>query len=474
MISKIINKIMNKLCNRKRSTQTAPVNIQSSSRAQASGAAIDLSDTTVGPVAGLIFRDDDKDDDKPIFSAADFKRGKIGSGGGSGIEDFFRGMTDRPDFLAKIIIVALIISGLLSSYYTVRVEERAVVTRLGKYIETSDAGLHFKIPFGVDVVTLVSTKVQQEAFGFTVPDARSSDLRGLAPFGGGQSSPRIASQTASFRSQAHANESLMLTGDLNVADVQWVVQYRVTNPRDFLFNVADPIKNIRDLSQTSMRRVVGDISINDVLTVGKKDVEDNVQMLMQRTVDDYRMGLSIEGVNLQDVNPPEPVQPSFNLVNSALQEQKQAINRAESEYNQVIPEAEGKAEQQISIAEGFSIALINRARGDSDKFLRMLTEYRKAPDITRTRLYFESLENIFAQVRQITVVDPEVRGVLPLYGQSGEGLAGGQQRASGGRSLSSEPKASASPGFIGQAASAETNSSQGQASGRTAAPSKVR
>lgn len=328
-------------------------------------------------------------------------------------EEFFQNLSSNRPALLGLFVVAILLFGVFSSFYTVRVEEKAVVTRLGRFLETTGSGLHFKLPFGIDKVTLVPIKVQQQSFGFYSPDPSNASLQSL--FG---SRYRSVAPTSD---RALSNESLMLTGDLNVADVQWVVQYKVTDPRAFLFHVAEPIKNIRDLSQTTMRRVVGDISINDVLTVGKKDVEIQALTLMQETLDEYGMGISVEAVNLQDVDPPGPVQPSFNTVNSALQEQKQAINRAESEYNKVIPEARGKADEQISISEGYAAALLNTAKGDSEKFSKVLAAYEKAPDVTQRRLYLESMEKLFAHARDVIVIDENLRSVLPLLAASGAG-----------------------------------------------------
>jgi len=332
-------------------------------------------------------------------------------GSGKSFEELLQDFFDRPDFIIKLLVVAAIVSAGITSYFTVRADEQGVVTRFGAYQYTASEGLHFKIPFGVDQVTIVPIRVQQEEFGFTTQDPR-------APAGMALRDMQRTAAPTTYRSRAHAHESLMLTGDLNVADVQWVVQYRIVAARDFLFNVANPIKNIRDLSQTTMRRVVGDVSINDILTIGRREVEDQAKDIMQKTADSYGMGIRIEGVNLQDVNPPEPVQPSFNLVNSALQEQKQAINRAESQYNKVIPEARGKAEEQISISEGYAIALKNRASGDAQKFSKILAEYQSAPEVTRSRLYLESIESVLKRVHDITIIDPEVKGVLPVFGSA--------------------------------------------------------
>jgi len=222
----------------------------------------------------------------------------------------------------------------------------------------------------------------------------------------------------------------MLTGDLNVADVEWVVQYRVVNPKDFLFNVADPVKNIRDLTQTTMRKVVGDRSINDILTTGRGEIQTAVQLDMQKVIDEtYKMGISIEEVILQDVAPPDPVQPSFNQVNSALQEQKQEINKALEAQNSKIPAAHGEANRRISEARGYREAVVNRAIGDASRFEQILEEYEKAPAVTRTRIYLELVQEMFQKVRNFTIVDPAVKGLLPIFSspQGGGGFANSNQ-----------------------------------------------
>ncbi len=342
--------------------------------------------------------------------------------GPEALEEFFNNFFNKPGTLIKALIVLIIVFAAYSSFYTVNPKEKAVVTRFGKYLTTSNEGLHFKFPLGIDRVIFVPTRIQKETFGFTTNDSNSRSSFANISF----QSKRYPS---SVRTTQIQNESLMLTGDLNVADVQWVVQYKVIVPRDYLFNVANPVKNIRDIAQTVMRRVVGDVSINDVLTTGKARVESEVKLLMQSVTDEYGMGVSIEQVNLQDVNPPGPVQDSFNEVNSALQEQKQVINRAEANKNKIIPEAKGRAEEQISIAEGYAKAVVNRAKGDSDKFKNILTEYRKAPEITRTRLYLEVVEELLGRTGSFTVVDPEVKGLLPVFSGGGETLPAKDARA---------------------------------------------
>lgn len=298
----------------------------------------------------------------------------------------------------------LLIPLAVGSFYTVQPDEEAVVLRFGKYLTTAPPGLHFKFPLGIDQAVKVKTKlILQQEFGF-----RTSSVEG---------------RRTSYSDASYDTESLMLTGDLNVADVEWITQFQISEPQKFLFNIRDPIQNIRDISEAIMRRVVGDRLVTDVLTVGRTEIASEAKRLTQEVLDHYDMGVRVVSIKLQDVNPPEPVKPSFNEVNAAKQEQEQAINQAEKHYNDVIPEARGLAERKIAEAEGYATALVNRARGDAERFQAMLKEYRKAPKITRDRMYLETMEKVLKRMKDVTVVDSHVSGLLPVF--SG-GTAGGK------------------------------------------------
>jgi modulator of FtsH protease HflK len=292
--------------------------------------------------------------------------------------------------------MAFLAVAIFTSFYTVDVSEEGVVTRFNKYHSTSSPGLHLKMPFVIDRVTKVPSKVLlQEEFGF----------RGTA-----QNRKGVQQSKSNL-----ADESLMLTGDLNVADVKWILQFRISDSWKFLFHARNVQKNIRDVSMSIMRRVVGDRLVGDVLTVGRIEIADEAKRLTQEVVDKYDMGITIVAVVLQDVTPPEAVKAAFNDVNAAKQEQEKAINVAEREYNNVIPEAKGKAEQLIADAGAYSLSLINQAKGDASRFTAMLSEYRKSPDVTRRRLYVEAMEDIFSNIKSLVIVDSKVKGVLPLY-----------------------------------------------------------
>lgn len=299
------------------------------------------------------------------------------------------------------LLGALILGvALLTSYYTVQPDEEAVVIRLGKYLETNQPGLHFKVPFGIDKVIKVKTKIVHQAeFGFRTQS--------------------VETRRTTYSSRNLDDESLMVTGDLNVAEVQWVVQYQISNPFKFLFKTSEPIRNIRDVSESIMRRVVGDIMVTEVLTTGRVGIAGDAKVLMQEVLDKYDTGILIRSIKLQDVNPPKSVQASFNDVNSAKQEQEKMINQAEQAYNSVIPEARGKAKKLVSEAQGYAEAVVNRAQGDAQRFQDIYREYAKAPAITRKRIYLETMEELFSDLTDITIIDSKVKGLLPVFGQGG-------------------------------------------------------
>ena len=311
------------------------------------------------------------------------------------ITGFFK---NSKDFLILMPII-LLVPFVLSSFYTVQPDEEAVVLRFGKYLKTSSPGLHFKVPMGVDEAIKVKTKlILQQEFGFRTKSTGGS--------------------RTTYQNQGFDSESLMLTGDLNVADVEWITQFQIAEPQKYLFNVSDPEQNIRDISEAVMRRVVGDKLVTEVLTVGRSKIAAEAKELTQQILDRYDMGVRIVSVKLQDVNPPETVKPSFNEVNAAKQEQEQSINQAEKYYNQVIPEARGLAEKKIAEAEGYATELLNQAKGDAEKFNLVYGEYRKAPQITRDRMYLETVEKVYKNIKDITIIDPQVKGLLPIYSKS--------------------------------------------------------
>lgn len=294
-----------------------------------------------------------------------------------------------------IPVVLLIIYGSVSCYYTVQPEEEAVVKRFGKVISVREPGLHFKLPFGVDRVQLVPTaRVLKEEFGFR--------------------SIGIAGRTQYQKDASHREESLMLTGDLKVIDVEWVVQYRIGDPDLFLHRARDPRQTLRDTSEAVMRRIVGNSLGSDVLTEKRVQVATSARLELQEILNHFELGIQISTIELQDVTPPEPVKPAFNEVNQAEQERERLINEAEKRRNQVIPRAEGQAKQIIAQAQGYALERVNAARGEAQRFEAILTEYRNVPEVTRRRLYLEMIDKVLPNVGQIYIMDDGQVPPIPL------------------------------------------------------------
>lgn len=303
--------------------------------------------------------------------------------------------------LMRLVLIALLVLIAAStSFYQVQPEEVGVVLRFGAFVKRSPPGLHFKIPFGIDEVFFVPVQRQlNEEFGF----------RGLR-----------AVDRRRESSGAAAEEANMLTGDLNAAVVEWVVQYRVTDPFKFLFEVRNIRDSFRDMSEAVMREVVGDRTVNEVLTVGRQEVTSTVAAQLQELCDQYSTGITVDQVVLQDVTPPDPVKPAFNEVNQAQQEREKLINEAQSEYNKVVPRARGEAEQTIRAAEGYALDRVNRARGDAARFTTLYNEYRKAPEVTRKRIYLETMDQVLPKLGRKIIVDEDLKGVLPLISLDGQ------------------------------------------------------
>lgn len=294
-----------------------------------------------------------------------------------------------------VIILVLVIVSVVSSVYSVQTDGQAVIKRFGRVVSIKAPGLHFKLPFGIERSYFIPTeRVLKEEFGFrTVQPGR---------------------QTRYTKTRSTATESLMLTGDLNVIDVEWVVQYRIIEPVDFMHQVRRPVDSIRDISEAVMRRIVGNRLGSDVLTVGRVTIAAEVQSELQQILDSYQMGISIERIELQDVTPPESVKPAFNEVNEARQQLERLINEAEKKRNQVIPRARGEADQIVAEAEAYCAERVNQAKGEAARFTELVAAYREAPDVTRQRLYIEMMNEVLPTVDQLYVVDESVKGILPL------------------------------------------------------------
>ncbi len=299
-----------------------------------------------------------------------------------------------------LILAALIIA--FTSIKTVGPEEEGVVLMLGKYNRTLQPGLNFILPVGIEIMYKIPVQRQlKQEFGFRTVQADT----------------RTRYTTAGL-----AQESLMLTGDLNLADVEWVVQYRITDSYKYLFRVRDAEDALRDMSEAAMRKIVGDRTVNEVLTVGRQEVASTVEVLLQRMCDEYENGIRIDQVVLQDVNPPESVKPSFNAVNQAQQERETLINQAESEYNRVIPRARGEALETIQLAEAYALNRVNRATGEAERFVSIFDEYVKAPEVTKRRIYLETMERIIPKLGNKIIVDEKGTNVLPFLNIGKESL----------------------------------------------------
>ena len=290
------------------------------------------------------------------------------------------------------VIVALIL--IVPFFFTVDPEEMAVVQRFGKHVRTVEPGLNIRIPWGIEKVTKVKVKtVFKEEFGF-----------------------RTVSQgvSARYSSRSYDDESLMLTGDLNIANVEWIVQYQIKDPVAYLFNVRNVNETIRNLSEGTMRQIVGDRSIDEVIILNRQEIAFEVHELLQKLLDKYETGIVIRTVNLQNVVPPEIVQPAFNEVNSAMQEEERIVNEAQQEYNRIIPQARGKARQTIEQAHGYAINRVNNAEGDAAKFINIYEQYRRSPNVTRQRMYLESMEEVLNKSEKIFIVDDRLQSIVPL------------------------------------------------------------
>ena len=302
-----------------------------------------------------------------------------------------------------IALGILLLAAIWSSIFTVEPEEVGVVLTFGEFSHTAEPGLAFKLPFPIQTVTKVPVQRQlKEEFGFRT-------------------------QRAGVRSSFTEvkDEALMLTGDLNVGVVEWTTQFRVADPYKFLFKVRSLGETFRDMNEAVMRSVVGDRSVSEVLTIGRQEIASEVEVRLQELCDQYDTGLKIEQVVLQDVNPPDEVKPSFNEVNQAQQERERLINEARTAFNRVIPRARGEAAQAISEAEGYATDRVNRAKGDAARFDALLSAYKRAPEVTRRRIYLETMQGILPDVSRTVVLDDDLQGLLPLLSLDGQPPVGG-------------------------------------------------
>lgn len=287
----------------------------------------------------------------------------------------------------------LLMAGLARGVYTVGPESVGVIQRFGRFVGTAGPGLRFKLPFGIDTVTILPVKRQLKMeFGFGSPNTTNPDQS----------------------SHEQERESDMVTGDLNAAHVEWVVQYEIHDPEQFLFNNREPGPTLRDLSESVMREVVGDRTVDEVLTIGRQGIENEAIAKLTALVQELAMGLRVQQVQLKNVHPPQAVQRSFEEVNRAQQEREQMINQANGEYNKVVPRAAGESSKKISEAEGFALKRVNEAEGDVARFKALLEQYEKAPEVTRQRLYLETLSEVIPQLGGKVILDADAKQFLPF------------------------------------------------------------
>jgi membrane protease subunit HflK len=293
--------------------------------------------------------------------------------------------------IAVPVVAALLL--LATTFYQVQPEAVGVVLRFGRYVRTTEPGLHVKAPFAEQVIKVPVQRQLKQEFGFRTEE------------------PGVRTQ---YSQENFNDESMMLTGDLNVAIVEWIVQYRVSDPYQFLFKVRNPESTFRAMNEAVMRQVVGDRTVTEVLTVGRQEIETRVEVELQAMAKQYELGITLDQVVLQDVNPPNPVKPSWDAVNQAQQQRDRLINEARAEYNKVVPRAKGEAEQTILQAQGYALDRVNRSQGDSARFKSVYDSYRKAPDVTRRRMYLETMGRVLPSLGGKVFVDKDVKGIVPL------------------------------------------------------------
>ena len=290
-----------------------------------------------------------------------------------------------------IIFIGLLLGS--SSIFTVQPEEVGVITRFGEYQREAAPGINFTVPIMEQRIYVPVQRQLKQEFGYRTASAGVN---------------------STYRKVGYEGESLMLTGDLNLADVEWVVQYRVNDPFSYLFKVRNADETLRDISEAAMRQIVGDRTVNEVLTVGRADVASQAEAIIQKLCNEYEIGLTIEQVVLQDINPPDPVKPSFNGVNEAQQQRETLINQARADYNRVIPRAAGEAQETIQKAEGYALDRVNRAQGEVSRFNDLYEEYIKAPEVTKRRIFLETMQDVIPNMGQKIITDDEGNSVIPL------------------------------------------------------------
>ncbi len=320
-----------------------------------------------------------------------------GAGGGGTKKESGPGMFRGFGKFSLIILAIVAIYVVQASYYTIEPGERGVVLRFGGYSKITDPGLHFKVPVMDDVIKVDIETIRKEEFGFRT---------------------RVPGQRTQYQKKGYETESLMLTSDRNVIDVEWIVQYKIQDPVNYLFKVREVGQAVRDVSEMAMRRIVGNMDFDYILS-NREILAGATKREVQEALDRYQSGVHIVTVQLQDVNPPEAVKPAFNEVNEADQDMKRLVNEAEEAYNREIPKARGGAKQTVEEARGYAFERVNVAKGDTSRFLAVMKEYQQAKDVTRQRLYLETMQRVLPTVTDVYVVDKEQRSILPFLDVTG-------------------------------------------------------
>jgi len=306
----------------------------------------------------------------------------------------------NPKLVIVVIIIIAALSLVMSSFYVVDQTEQAVVLQLGKFNRIAGPGLQFKLPFGIEKNYNVPTQqIQNMTFGFRTEQAGINTV---------------------YSRGDYPEESIMLTGDLNIIDVEWVIQYRITDPKAWLFNVVYRDQTIRDVSQSTINQLVGDRAILDVIGPERTNIMDQAKIRMNEILSKYDLGATVTTVQLKNIVPPAGnVQDAFEDVNKAIQDMERLINEGKEEYNKEIPKASGNADKMIQIAQGYATERVNKARGDVARFLSVRNEYVKNPAVTRTRLYLETIEEVFGTNEGTDLIDKNLDGFLPIKNLQG-------------------------------------------------------
>jgi membrane protease subunit HflK len=296
-------------------------------------------------------------------------------------------------FLGTLIFLGILALAGLTSFYVVDETEQAVVTRLGRYAYTTGSGLHTKLPFGIERNYNVPVKVvQTEQFGFkTVKAGRNNEYKNNI-----------------------STESTMLTGDLNIVDVEWIIQYRIVDPKQWLFGVSEKRQTIRDISRSAINTLVGDRAILSVMGSERSNIENLAQEMMNENFTSLGLGISVIAVKLQNIVPPSGVQDAFEDVNKAIQDMNRFINEGKEAYNAEIPKAQGEADRMLQVAEGYAAERVNMAKGDVARFNSVYDEYRKSPKVTRERIYLETMDEIFGADTKPELIDGKLQNLVPV------------------------------------------------------------